>query len=191
MFLPLFNFETIILPNMKLLSTFMLTFLSLQVIAQTMLVTMNGIGDIKLGMKKAQVEKLVNQTFVLSHLSSKKDDAYQDTVQIMYKGMETSVIFQKVYSENDKYDIAVWEIKSNSPQLKTKSGIGIGDDKLKIVTTYEGYVIWIMPEYENDYSIKSKTRSSVWLHGDDGNVIIFYLDKNKVTAMSVTYFEGD
>ena len=176
---------------MKLLSTFLLTFLSLQVIAQTTLVTMNGIGDIKLGMKKAQVEKLVNQTFVLPQVSSKKDDVYQDTVQIMYKGMETSVIFQKVYSENDKYDIAVWEIKSNSPQLKTKSGIGIGDDKLKIVTTYEGYVIWIMPEYENDYSIKSKTRSSVWLHGDDGNVIIFYLDKNKVTAMSVTYFEGD
>jgi hypothetical protein len=176
---------------MKLLSIFLFTFISSQVIAQTTLVTMNGIGDIKLGMKKAELEKLVNQTFKLPHLSSKNDDAYQDTVRINYKGMETNVMFQKEYSENDKYDIAVWEIKSNSPDLKTKSGIGIGDDKLKIITTYDGYVIWIMPEYENNYSVKSKTKSSVWLHGDNGNVIIFYLDKNKVTAMSVTYFEGD
>ena len=176
---------------MKLLSTFLVTFLSLQVIAQTALVTMNGIGDIKLGMKKAQVEKLVNQTFNLPHLSSKNGDAYQDTVHINYNGLEANVMFQKEYSENDKYDIAVWEIKSNSPQLKTKSGIGIGDDKFKIISTYEGYVIWIMPEYENNNSVKSKTKSSVWLHGDDDNVIIFYLDKNKVTGMSVTYFEGD
>jgi len=191
MFLPLFNFEMLILPNMKMLSTFLFTFLSSQVIAQTTLVTMNSIGDIKLGMKKAQVEKLVNQTFNLPHLSSKKSEAYQDTVHINYKGIEADVMFQKEYSENNKYDIAVWEIKSNSPDLKTKSGIGIGDDKLKIITTYEGYVIWIMPEYENNYSVKSKTKSSVWLHGDDGNVIIFYMDKNKVASMSVTYFEGD
>jgi hypothetical protein len=152
---------------------------------------MNGIGDIKLGMKKAELEKLVNQTFKLPHLSSKNGDAYQDTVRINYKGMEADVMFQKEYSENDKYNIAVWEIKSSSPQLKTKSGIGIGDDKYKIISTYEGFVIWIMPEYENNYSTKSKTKSSVWLHGDDSNVIIFYLDKNKVTAMGVTYFEGD
>ena len=176
---------------MKMLSTFLFTFLSSQVIAQTTLVTMNSIGDIKLGMKKAQVEKLVNQTFNLPHLSSKKGEAYQDTVHINYKGIEADVMFQKEYSENNKYDIAVWEIKSNSPDLKTKSGIGIGDDKLKIITAYEGYVIWIMPEYENNYSVKSKTKSSVWLHGDDGNVIIFYMDKNKVASMSVTYFEGD
>jgi len=176
---------------MKLLSAFLAIFLSMRIFAQTTLVTMNGIGDIKLGMKKAELEKLVNQTFKLPHLSSKNDDAYQDTVRINYKGMEANVMLQKEYSENDKYDIAVWEIKSSSPQLKTKSGIGIGDDKYKIVSMYEGYVIWIMPEYENNYSVKSKTKSSVWLHGDGGNVIIFYLDKNKVTAMSVTYFEGD
>lgn len=176
---------------MKLLSICLVIFLSLQVNAQTALVTMNGIGDIKLGMKKTQVEKLVNQTFNLAHLSSKNSDAYQDTVHINYNGLDANVIFQKEYSENDKYDIAVWEIKSNNSQLKTKSGIGIGDDKFKIISTYEGYVIWIMPEYESNYSVKSKTKSSVWLHGDNGNVIIFYLDKNKVTGMSVTYFEGD
>lgn len=48
-----------------------------------------------------------------------------------------------------------------------------------------------MPEYENNYTVKSKTKSTIWLHGDDGNVIIFNLDNNKVVAMRVTYFEGD
>jgi len=175
---------------MKLLSVLSLLFLSLFTKAQTTTVTMTGIGDIKLGMKKAEFEKLLNQTFKLPHLSTKNKDYYQDTVHINYKGMEADVMFQKEYSENDQYDIAIWEIKSSSPQLKTKSGIGIGDDKYKIVSTYEGYIIWIMPQYEND-TTKSKTKSSVWLHGDSGNVIIFYLDNNKVTGMSVTYFEGD
>lgn len=176
---------------MKLLSTLLFSFLSFIAFAQTTTVTMSGIGDLKLGMKKTDFEKLVNQSFSLPHLSAKNDDYYQDTVHINYKGMEADVIFQKQYSENEKYDIAVWEIKSNSPQLKTKSGIGIGDDKYKVISTYEGYTIWIMPEYENNYTVKSKTKSTIWLHGDNGNLIIFDLDNNKVTAMHVTYFEGD
>jgi hypothetical protein len=175
---------------MKLLSTTILIFLSWSLAAQTSTVTMAGIGDIKLGMKKAEFEKLMNQSYKLPRLTSKNGDYYQDTIRINYKGLEADVIFQKEYSENNKGDIAVWEIKSNSPQLKTRSGIAIGDDKYKIIRTYEGYVIWIMPEYENDFT-KSKTKSSIWLHGDTGNLIIFYLDNNKVTGMSVSYFEGD
>lgn len=176
---------------MKLLSTLLFAFLSFTVTAQTATVTMAGIGDIRLGMKKAEFEKLLNQNFSLPHLTAKNDDYYQDTVHINYKGLEADVIFQKEYSENNKNDIAVWEIKSSSPQLKTKSGIGIGDDKYKIISTYEGYTIWIMPEYENNYTVKSKTKSTIWLHGDDGHVIVFDLDNNKVAAMRVTYFEGD
>jgi hypothetical protein len=178
---------------MKLLLIFLFLFLSFCVSAQTTssTVTMAGIGDIKLGMKKAEFEKLLNQNFQLPHVTGKDDTYYQDTVHVNYKGIEEDVIFQKQYNENDNYDIVVWEIRSSSPQLKTKSGIGIGDDKYKIISTYEGYLIWIMPEYENNYTIKSKTKSTIWLHSDSGNVIIFYLDNNKVTAMSVSYYEGD
>ena len=176
---------------MKLLSMLLLMFSSFIAAAQTATVSMAGIGDIKLGMKKAEFEKLLNQSFSMPHLTVKNDDYYQDTVRIDYKGLEADVIFQKEYSEKNKYDITVWEIKSSSPQLKTKSGIGIGDDKYKIISTYEGYTIWIMPEYENNYTVKSKTKSTIWLHGDNGQVIIFDLDNNKVTAMRVTYFEGD
>lgn len=176
---------------MKLLSTTLFLVFSLLSFAQTPTVSMAGIGDIKLGMKKTEIEKLLNQKLQLPHLTAKDSDYYQDTVHINYKGMEADVMFQKEYNENDKYDIVIWEIRSNCPQLKTKSGVGIGDDKYKIISTYEGYIIWIMPQYENDYTVKSKTKSSVWLHGDNASIIIFYLDNNKITGMSVTYFEGD
>jgi hypothetical protein len=134
--------------------------LSLTISAQTPIVTMAGIGDIKLGMKKAEFEKLMNQTYKWPNLTQKKTDYYQDTIPINYKGLEADVIFQKEYNENNREDIAVWEIRSSSDQLKTRSGIGIGDDKYKIISTYEGYTIWIMPEYENNYTTKSKTKSS-------------------------------
>lgn len=177
---------------MKLLSTLLLVFACFILHAQTSVtVTMTGMGDIKLGMKKAEVEKLLNTTLQTPHLTAKNEDYYQDTVHVNYKGLDADLIFQKEYVDDNKYNISVWEIRSNSPVLKTKSGIGIGDDKYKIISTYEGYVIWIMPEYEKDYTVKSKTRSTIWLHGDAGNIIVFYLDNNKVTSMSVTYYEGD
>jgi hypothetical protein len=176
---------------MKLLSTLSFLFFSFLIHAQTITVTMAGIGDIKLGMKQAEVERLLNRTLKLPHTNAGNDDYYQDTVHITYKGLDADLIFQRDYIDDKKYTVNVYEIRSSNPLIRTRSGIGIGDDKYKIIRAYEGYTIWIMPEYENNDRVKSKTRSSVWLHGDDGGLIIFYLDNNRVTGMSVTYEEGD
>lgn len=154
------------------------------------LVTMAGISDLKVGMKKADLEKLLSQTLSTPHLSKDNDDWYQDTVRVTYKGIDADVIFQREYGENKKFDIVVWEIKSSSNTLKTKSGISIGDDKLKIISTYPGYMIHILPGYEKDFTIKSKTRSSIWLFGEDGKVLVFHLTNDKVTGFSVLYSEG-
>src|SRR3954465_15291168 len=91
------------------------------------MVTMNGIGEIKLGMKKAEVEKLLNQTIKTPNLSKKDGDYYEDTIHVLYKGMEADVIFQKQYIDEKKTEVVVWGVSSSSPQLKTRSGIGIGD----------------------------------------------------------------
>jgi hypothetical protein len=178
---------------MKPPSIVLLLILSMATHAQNnpALVSLNGISDIKVGMKKAELEKLLNQNFKLPHLSKNDNEYYQDTVHITYKGTEAEVIFQKEYTDNKKYEIVVWEVRSSSRQLKTKSGIGMGDDKLKIINAYQDYTIHIIPEYENDYKTKSKSRSSVWLFGDEGDrVIIFHLTYNKVTSVSVMYSEG-
>src|SRR6476619_3453358 len=103
MFRSLFTFDHNI-PKMKLLPILLFLFLFFHVSAQTTssTVTMAGIGDIKLGMKKAEFEKLLNQSFQLPHVNGKDNDYYQDTVHVNYKGIDEDVIFQKQYNENDK-----------------------------------------------------------------------------------------
>jgi len=175
---------------MKQLTTLLLLLFSLVASSQT--VSMNGIGDIKVGMKRAELEKLTGIKVKLKHLAKKESDAYRDTMNFTYKDVEYMVTVERSYSEENKNEIAVAEVRSCSPKIKTKSGVGIGDDKYKVISTYEGYTIHIMPEWEDaTYTRKSKTRSTIWLHGDEtGNVIVFYLENNKVTAISVTYNEG-
>lgn len=178
---------------MKLILILLLILNSFKVYSQNTapLVSMNGIGDIKVGMKKPDVEKLTGQTIKLVNLVKKGDDWNRDTIKISYKDISYELVFDKDYVNEKSQGFIVYEVKSNSPQLKTKSGIGIGDDKLKIVSTYGDYMIQIMPEYEKDYTVKSKTKSTVWLYGDEsGKVIIFYLTNNKVTGFSVMYNEG-
>jgi len=153
-------------------------------------VSMSGISEIKIGMTKVALEKLLNQTIKLPTVT--KEISYsRDSANCIYNGINFSVVFEK-QEVNNKSELVVWEVKSNHPQLKTRSGIGIGDDKLKVISTYDGYTIYIMPDYDDaNFTIKSKTKSTIWLHGDEsGKVIIFYLTNNKVTGMSVTYDEG-
>jgi len=178
---------------MKRIPILLLLLASLQSLAQGTypLVSMNGIGDIKIGMKKADVEKLTGQTLKLVNLVKKGDDWNRDTFSITYKDVSYEIVLDKDYVNEKSQGFIVYEVKSSSSQLKTKSGIAIGDDKLKIVSTYGDYMIQIMPDYEKDYTIKSKTKSTVWLYGDEsGKVIIFYLTNNKVTGFCVMYNEG-
>ncbi len=178
---------------MKIFPTLLLIIYTLHSHAQsnTFTVSMNGIGDIKIGMKKAELEKLLGQPVKIVHLT-KKDDYNWDTVKCTYKGLNAEVILANEYVDENKNNIVVQEINSSHPQLKTPSGIGIGDDKFKILSTYDGYMIYIIPEYENNYTVKSKTKSSVWVHSDDaGKVIVFHLVNNKVTSMTVGYQMGD
>ena len=153
-------------------------------------VTMAGIGDIKVGMTKAEVEKLTGQSIKLVELLKKSDDWKRDTINLTHKNVVYQLIFDKDYINEKPKGFIVYEVKSKTAELKTKSGISIGDDKLKIVSTYGDYMMQIQPDYENDYTTKSKTRSTVWLYGDNNTVIIFYLDSNKITGFSVMYSEG-
>lgn len=175
---------------MKRLITLLVLLFSLVASSQT--VSMMGISDIKVGMKQADLEKVAGIKVKLKHLAKKENDTYRDTVNFTYKDVAYMVTVERSYSEENKSEIAVAEVRSSGTKIKTKSGVGIGDDKYKIISIYEGYTIHIMPEFEDDtYTKRSKTRSTIWLYGDESNnVIIFYLENNKVTAISVTYNEG-
>ena len=103
--------------------------------------------------------------------------------------MPYQIVFEKDYFNEKSKGFIVYEIRTSNNSLKTKSGIGIGDDKLKVVSTYPDFMLQIMPEYENE-TTKSKTKSTVWLYGEEGTVIIFYLTNNIITGFSVMYNEG-
>ena len=178
---------------MKLFYILVFVGLSYFVKAQTssFTITMNGIEELKLGMKKEELEKLINQNISLSHSDRKGSGLLLDTVHINYKGLETDILFAKQYTGENSYDLIIQEIECNSDQIRTKKGICIGDDKLKVISTYEGFTLWLVPGYMDDsYTTKSKNRSSIWLHGDTtDSAIIFRLENNKVVSMSVCYYE--
>jgi len=156
---------------------------------QTYSVTMNGIGPFKLNMKKAEVEKILGKEIKLKNLL--KEDWNYDTLSYEYNSIPFSFVFDRQSIDEKNYDVILREVNSNATALKTPSGITIGDDKIKIVNTYETYTIWIVPDYENDYTTRSKTKSSIWVQGDDtGNTIIFHMYMNKVESISVTWNEN-
>ncbi|HVE60302.1 MAG TPA: hypothetical protein VNA26_00685 [Chitinophagaceae bacterium] len=173
---------------MKLTATVLLLLFAYTGFAQT--ISMTGIGDIKIGMKRAELEKLTGTKVKLKNLAQK--NGYRDTLNLTYKEIAYQVQIEKTYMEQDKYEITVAEVRTSNPGIKTKSGIGIGDDKIKIINTYPDYTIHIMPEYEDDaYTIKSKTKSIITIYSDEtANMITFHLINNKVTAVSVSYSEG-
>lgn len=176
---------------MKYFLTTLVFILSINCIAQNSYpVTMNGIAGFKLGMKKEDAEKLLGQEIKLSNVLKKEDDL--DTIPCKYKDMDLMLVFEKDYNDDKNFNVVVREIITNSALAKTPSGIGIGDDKFKIINTYEDYTIWIVPAYENNYTTRSKTKTNIYVHGEEsGNAIIFHLNMNKVESISVAFDDYD
>src|SRR5687768_17255270 len=107
---------------------FLLFFLSPIVIkAQTTsyTVSMSGIAEVKLGMTKASLEKLLSLGLRLPKLSKVKHYE-RDAVTCNYNGLNLTLVFEN-QEINDTHEIVVWEVKSNHPLRKTRRGIGIGE----------------------------------------------------------------
>jgi hypothetical protein len=160
-------------------------------------VSMNGISDLKIGMTLQNVEKLLKRKLALPTISSDTSGFAADSVYCKYKEVDYMLILIKGIGENNATAVKVNEIRSSFPELRTPSGIVIGDDACKIISTYEGYRIDIMPNYYNYIKqppVKIKGESRIWISDDEtGHSILFHTKDNKVVAMSVKSYqeEGD
>ena len=156
------------------------------------LVTMDGIGLLKIGLQKADLEKILNKKITLRYLSD-NDSGFADTIKTKYKNIDVTLYLAKQYNNENKAMIYLRGIRTGSPLCKTNSGIKIGDDKLKVITAYENNILNIWPEYEDEnYTRRSKTRSVILASSDDNNnTLIFHLYNKKVVAFEVTYYEGE
>jgi hypothetical protein len=159
------------------------------------IVSMNGVGDLKIGMKRESVEKLLKHKLPLPLLLADSTDGYDvDTVSCKYKDIDYTLMFRKEPQEDSSFITKLYEISSRSPILKTPSGVGIGDDLCKITSAYEDRRIEIMPSYDytGGRSVRIKGKSEVTLYDlHNDNVIIFSMNGVKVESMKVAIYEGD
>lgn len=156
------------------------------------LVTMDGIGTLKLDMKQAEVEKLLNKKFTLKNMSE-KDGSWMDTVKTKYKNTDITLYFERVYDDETNFHMALAGIMANSPLYKTKTGLGIGADKLRIIGVYEFNRLEVFPDYEDEeYTRISKTLSSIYVYADGSeNALVFHLRNKKVISIEIMHFYGD
>jgi hypothetical protein len=170
---------------MKKLLPFLFILLSTIAFAQNKdyLLSLDGIGPLKLGMPLIEMEKLL-QTKVVLKVIDIDSVRLTETVKAKYKGIDVEL---NLFKRQDNI-IALDGISSSSPLCKTKSGLGIGSTKLQIIAAYEGYHIDAKPvyDYDNDKPVKSKTMSTVTVKEDEeGYAIIFSLVNNKVVSFEI------
>jgi hypothetical protein len=148
------------------------------------LLSLDGIGSLKLGMPLTELNKLLHAKVTLKVIDI-DSVRLTETVSAKYKGIDVEIDLIKWPDET----IVVDGISARSTLCKTKSGIGIGATKLQIIAAYEGYYIDAKPvyEYEGDKKPqKSKTKSTITIKEDEeGFAIVFNLLNKKVVSFSV------
>jgi hypothetical protein len=130
--------------------------------------TFEGIGVFKLGMTKAELEKLINSKIILKHIGI--DEVYTETVKAMYKGAE----YEFQLMRNDNVVASLEGVSTTSPLYKTDEGIGVGSDQLTIINTYEKHLLMIGREaitYARENNLKSS--------------IVFTMQNKKVVMITV------
>lgn len=147
------------------------------------LLSLEGLGSIKLGMPLVELQKLL-QTKITLKVIDVDPVMLVETIKAKYKDIDVDIDLIK----RQDY-IAVDRISTNNPLCKTKSGIGIGSTKLQIIAAYEGYYIDATPVYDNgddNKPQKSKTKSTVTVkENTEGYAIMFTLLNHKVVSFDI------
>jgi hypothetical protein len=171
---------------MKKILPILFLFLATTTMAQNKdyLLSLDGIGSIKLGMPLGELEKVLQKKVILKVINI-DSVRLTETINTKYKGINVEIDLIKYQDET----IVVGGISTNSPLCKTKSGIGVGATKLQIIAAYDGYHIDAEPVYEyegNEKPKKSKTKSTITVKEDEeGYAIIFNLLNNKVVSFAI------
>jgi len=140
------------------------------------IVTMDGIGAIKIDMKQDELEKLLNKKIPLTNPWD-TSGAWYDSAKIKYKNIEIRIAFQRTYTDDKNFYMGITGMQTSSPLCKTKSGIGIGSDKLKIIAAYEDNTLIV-------------TSDAITVRdNEDRRMIVFHLKNKKVVIIEpTTYF---
>ena len=128
----------------------------------------DGIEELKLGMTKADLEKLLKKKIVFKHIGI--DEIYTESLDVTYKGIP----FELGMMRSEEYGARLESVATTNPRYKTAEGIGIGSTELEIINAYENDLLMI-------------SRDQVTLAGIDDirSSIVFTMKNKKVVKISV------
>lgn len=158
------------------------------------LISMRGLGELKLGMSQAAIEKLLNKKIEMPNQLDTLSMFYQDTARLTYKGIPVQLEFDRSYTGPNKYYMRLIGIRASSPLCKTASGIGIGSDKQKIITAYNNYSLYIQPGYANYYETEKgegkstvivKDDAATVMNGSNAYTMMFFLLNKKLVSFEL------
>ena len=137
----------------------------------------------------------MSQKIVLDNHLDTLNYSYQDTAKLKYKGINVQLEFDRNYYAPDVFRMRLIGIRASSPLCKTVTGIGIGSDRLKIITAYDNYHVNIQPGHVNYYQTETgKGKSTVSILNDaasvmdtfsDAYTMVFYLLNKKVVSFEL------
>lgn len=146
------------------------------------LLSLDGIGPLKLNMTVIELENLLQKKIVFKVIGI-DSVVLTETIKTKYKGIDVEIDLVKLHGEP-----YVYGIQANSSLVRTKDGIGLGSTKLQIINAYENYYVDAGPEFteRGEKLIKSKTKSTVLVkEASEGNAILFSLVNNKVVSFRI------
>jgi hypothetical protein len=158
------------------------------------IISMKGLGQLRLGMSQADVEKLLNKKILLANSLDTINSNYQDTAKLKYKNINVQLEFDRSYFAPYKFRMRLIGIRASSPLCKTGTGIGIGSDRLKIIADFDNYHVKIQPGYVSYYDTeKGRGKSTLSILDDaastqDGSnayTMVFYLLNKKVVSFEL------
>lgn len=158
------------------------------------LLTKDGIGDIKIGMTRTDLEKMLKQSIQMKHAGD-TGEIWVDTATIKYKDIEVECYFQKQYSENPTTEMELFGLSTKSPLCKTASGLGVGSERAEVLAAFEDNPINMGPEsvMVNDTTWElSKTNYYINISDDKWDKqISFQLVNKKVARVEATLSMGE
>lgn len=150
-------------------------------------IDMEGLDSLKLGMTKAELEAMLKDTFKLKHISV--DGGPYDTFNTKYNGANVTIY---LYESDEKTVATLYGLQTSDTTCKTKEGIGVGAEKIKVIDAYSDYKKYIAPVYET-YPERSKTKSVIAVVDTAGSrAMLFHIINRKVSSVELSsYYEFD
>lgn len=159
------------------------------------IISMNGLGALKLGMSQEEVENLLNKKILLPNSLDTINYNYQDTAKVKYKNIDVQLEFNRSYYAPYKFRMRLIGIRASSPICKTATGFGVGTDMLKIIAAYDSLHVKIQPGFVTYYATEEgKGKSTLSILDDaastmaynaDAYTMVFYLLNKKVVSFEL------